>query len=61
MCPTTPRSKRLPGLPLPTRGSSVPDIEINRTLKQLAGNALFFFDTCHAGKAAGVSFRGAGL
>ncbi len=35
------------GVPLPTRGSSVPDIEIARTLKQLAGNAFFFFDTCH--------------
>jgi WD40 repeat protein len=46
------------GIPLPTRGSSVPDAEISRTLKQLAGNALFFFDTCHAGKAAGVTFRG---
>jgi WD40 repeat protein len=47
------------GVPLPTRGSSVPDSEISRTLKQLAGNALFFFDTCHAGQAAGISFRGA--
>jgi WD40 repeat protein len=47
------------GVPLPTRASSVPDVEISRTLKNLAGNALFFFDTCHAGKAAGVSFRGA--
>ena len=37
----------------------MPDTEIYRTLKSLAGNALFFFDTCHAGKAAGVSFRGA--
>ncbi len=47
------------GVPLPTRSTSVPDVEISRTLKNLAGNALFFFDTCHAGKAAGVSFRGA--
>ncbi len=46
------------GVPLPTRDTSVPDTAISRTLKQLAGNALFFFDTCHAGKAAGVSFRG---
>ena len=46
------------GVPLPTRGSSVPDIEIARTLKQLAGNAFFFFDTCHSGKAAGISFKG---
>jgi uncharacterized caspase-like protein len=37
----------------------VPDSEISRTLKQLAGNALFFFDTCHSGQAAGISFRGA--
>ncbi|MGO9461606.1 MAG: caspase family protein, partial [Rhodomicrobium sp.] len=47
------------GVRLPTRGSSVPDTEFSRTLKQLAGNALFFFDTCHAGKAAGISFKGA--
>jgi WD40 repeat protein len=46
------------GVLLPARGSSVPDTEIYHTLKSLAGNALFFFDTCHAGKAAGVSFRG---
>ncbi|MBI4724089.1 MAG: caspase family protein, partial [Rhodomicrobium sp.] len=46
------------GVQLPTRGSSVPDTEISHTLKQLAGNALFFFDTCHAGQAAGITFRG---
>src|SRR5262249_21984981 len=46
------------GLLLPTRSSSVPDSEISRTLKQLAGNALFFFDTCHAGKAAGIGLKG---
>jgi hypothetical protein len=46
------------GVLLPTRSTSVPDVEISRTLKNLAGNALFFFDTCHAGKAAGISFRG---
>jgi hypothetical protein len=46
------------GVLLPTTGSSVPDQAIYRTLNQLAGNACFFFDTCHAGKAAGVSFKG---
>jgi WD40 repeat protein len=46
------------GLVLPTRATAVPDSEISRVLKELAGNALFFFDTCHAGKAAGISFRG---
>jgi hypothetical protein len=46
------------GVPLPARGSSIAGMDINHTLKNLAGNALFFFDTCHAGKAAGVSFRG---
>jgi len=57
--PYNARIEEVAGVPLPTRGSSVPDVEISRTLKQLAGNALFFFDTCHAGKAAGVNFRGA--
>ncbi len=57
--PYNARIEEVAGVPLPTRGSSVPDIEFSRTLKQLAGNALFFFDTCHAGKAAGISFRGA--
>jgi hypothetical protein len=47
------------GLLLPTSGSSVPDQAFYKTLKQLAGNAFFFFDTCHAGKAAGISFKGA--
>jgi Caspase domain/Bacterial Ig domain len=46
------------GILLPTRSTSVPDTEISRALKQLAGNALFFFDTCHSGKAAGASSRG---
>ncbi len=57
--PYNAKIEEVAGVPLPTRGSSVPDLEISRTLKQLAGNALFFFDTCHAGKAAGISFRGA--
>jgi WD40 repeat protein len=57
--PYNARLENVAGVPLPTRGSSVPDSEISRTLKQLAGNALFFFDTCHAGQAAGISFRGA--
>ena len=47
------------GVFLPTRATAVPDSEISHTLKQLAGNAFFFFDTCHAGKAAGISFKGA--
>ncbi len=55
--PYNARIETVAGMPLPTRGSSVPDTEISHTLKQLAGNALFFFDTCHAGKASGVSFR----
>ena len=57
--PYNARIEDVAGVPLPTRGRSVPDSEISRTLKQLAGNALFFFDTCHAGKAAGISFSGA--
>ena len=56
--PYNARIETVAGLPLPTRGSSVPDTEISHTLKQLAGNALFFFDTCHSGKASGVAFRG---
>ncbi len=56
--PYNARLEEVEGQPMPTRGSSVPDAEISRTLKQLAGNALFFFDTCHSGKAAGVTFRG---
>ncbi len=56
--PYNARIETIAGVLLPTRGSSVPDTEISHTLKQLAGNALFFFDTCHSGKAAGVSFRG---
>jgi WD40 repeat protein len=46
------------GLQLPTRSSSVPDTEIRQVLKQLAGSAIFFFDTCHSAKASGVSFGG---
>ncbi len=57
--PYNARLEDMPGGPLPSRGTSVPDAEIARVLKQLAGNALFFFDTCHSGKAAGVNFRGA--
>jgi uncharacterized caspase-like protein len=56
--PHNARIETVAGLPLPTRGSSVPDTEIAHTLKRLAGNAIFFFDTCHSGKAAGISFRG---
>ncbi len=56
--PYNARVENVAGVMLPTRGSSVPDTEISHTLKQLAGNALFFFDTCHAGNATGVSFRG---
>ena len=41
------------GVYLPIRSTSVPDTEISHALKQLVGNALFFFDTCHAGQAAG--------
>ncbi len=55
--PYNARIETVAGLPLPTRGSSVPDTEISHTLKQLAGNALFFFDTCHSGRASGMSFR----
>ena len=40
------------GVPLPKRSTSVPDTEIGNALKQLLGNAVFFFDTCHAGQAA---------
>jgi uncharacterized caspase-like protein len=40
------------GVRLPTRISSVPDFEIVRTLGQLAGNAILFLDTTHAGNAA---------
>ncbi len=56
--PYNARVENIAGVMLPTRGSSVPDTEISHTLKQLAGNAMFFFDTCHSGKATGVSFRG---
>jgi len=57
--PYNARIETVAGVPLPTRGSSLPDSEISHTLKQLAGNALFFFDTCHAGQAAGISYKGA--
>ena len=40
------------GRPLPKRSTSVPDTEIGNALKELLGNAVFFFDTCHAGQAA---------
>ena len=53
--PYNARLEDMPGGPLPLRGTSVPDAEISRALKQLAGNALFFFDTCHSGRAAGVT------
>ena len=56
--PYNARIETVAGLPLPTRGSSVPDTEIAHTLKRLAGNAIFFFDTCHSGNATGISFRG---
>jgi hypothetical protein len=56
--PYNARLEDAPGGPLPSRGSSVPDAEIARALKQLAGNALFFFDTCHAAKATGANSRG---
>ena len=46
------------GMSLPTRSTSVPDTEITHALKQLAGNALFFLDTCHSGRAAGILFKG---
>ena len=42
----------------PTRESSVPDAEFSSALKQVAGNAFFLFDTCHAGKAAGITLKG---
>ena len=42
----------------PTRESSVPDTDIRSALKQVAGNAFFLFDTCHAGKAAGITLTG---
>jgi hypothetical protein len=56
--PYNARLEETGGVTLPTRSTSVPESEIRDTLKQLAGNAFFFFDTCHAGKAAGISFRG---
>ena len=56
--PYNARLEDMPGGPLPSRGTSVPDAEISRALKQLAGNALFFFDTCHSGRAAGINSRG---
>jgi WD40 repeat protein len=46
------------GIQLPTRTTAVPDSEISHALKQLAGNAFFLFDTCHAGKAAGITYKG---
>ena len=55
--PFNARLEEVAGVRLPSRGTSVPNDEISRTLKQLAGNALFFFDTCHSGKAT-VTSRG---
>ena len=40
------------GVTFPKRSTSVPDTEIGNALKQLLGNAVFFFDTCEAGQAA---------
>ncbi|MFZ1107962.1 MAG: hypothetical protein WAN43_06420 [Rhodomicrobium sp.] len=57
--PYNARLEDVAGVALPTRASSVPASEIRQALRDLAGNALFFFDTCHAGGAAGISFRGA--
>jgi WD40 repeat protein len=57
--PYNARLEDVAGVSLPTRASSVPASEIRQALRDLAGNALFFFDTCHAGGAAGISFRGA--
>ncbi len=56
--PYNARIEDVAGVRLPTRASSVPDSEIRAALRDLAGNALFFFDTCHAGGAAGASFKG---
>jgi WD40 repeat protein len=57
--PHNARLEDVAGVYLPTRASSVPASEIRQALRDLAGNALFFFDTCHAGGAAGITFRGA--
>ncbi len=46
------------GLSLPTRDSSVPDSEFSAAFKNVAGDAFFLFDTCHAGKAAGIAMKG---
>ena len=46
------------GLNLPKRSTAVPDTEIRDALQALRGHALFFFDTCHAGRAAGMRFKG---
>ena len=46
------------GIFLPKRSSAVPDTEIRDTLQALRGHAMFFFDTCHAGRASGVSLKG---
>jgi WD40 repeat protein len=46
------------GLFLPKRRTAVPDSEILHALKSLYGHALFFFDTCHAGRASGVRLKG---
>jgi WD40 repeat protein len=57
--PYNARLEDVAGVALPTRASSVPASEIRQALRDLVGNALFFFDTCHAGGAAGITFRGA--
>ncbi|MGO9547618.1 MAG: caspase family protein [Rhodomicrobium sp.] len=51
--PHNARIENVDGKLLPTRSSAVPDSEITETLAALKGKALFFFDTCHAGSAAG--------
>jgi uncharacterized caspase-like protein len=35
------------------RRTAVLDVEIRRTLSNVAGKALFFFDTCHSGSVMG--------
>jgi WD40 repeat protein len=46
------------GMFLPKRSSAVPSSEILEALKAVRGHALFFFDTCHAGSAAGLRLKG---
>lgn len=42
---------------LPLRSTAVPNTEIRHTLASLRGNAVLFFDTCHAGFASGTNFN----